>query len=83
MTATHEQHLSTTAARLHLAFELGLEPVEAGLHHRPRPTGQAAQHRSTRFARVAQGNCQGQAVRNVTAEKNGLGLHKNSKSNSK
>jgi transposase len=23
MTATHEQHLSTTAARLHLAFELG------------------------------------------------------------
>jgi hypothetical protein len=23
MTATHEQHLSTTEARLHLAFELG------------------------------------------------------------
>jgi hypothetical protein len=23
MTATHEQHLSTTVARLHLAFELG------------------------------------------------------------
>ena len=30
MTATHEQHLSTTAARLHLAFELGWSQWKLG-----------------------------------------------------
>ena len=52
MTATHASDSTTATARvLYLALELGLEHLEAGLHHRPRPEAPAPHHRRPRHRR--------------------------------